>query len=68
MAENAICLCKPGTIPLYKAVAPSFLTIETRVPSWDDKDYDGDDDGDDDGDGGDAGQDGFERGGRTWKG
>ena len=33
MAENAICLCNPGTIPLYKAVAPSFLTMDTKVPS-----------------------------------
>ena len=34
MAEKAICLCKPGTMPLYKAVRPSFLATETKVPSW----------------------------------
>ena len=52
MAENAICLCRPGTIPLYKAVAPSFLTIETRVPNWDIYSYEGlnheEEDGDND--------------------
>ena len=52
MAENAICLCKPGTIPLYNAVAPSFLTIETRVPNWDLYSYEGlnheEEDGDND--------------------
>ena len=34
IAEKAICLCKPGTMPLYKAVRPSFLATETKVPSW----------------------------------